>query len=190
MSNKRQNVVVVGGGGAGAFVAKNLSAKLNPAKYNLILITPRPYYLHLTGCIRMLVTSHGRFEDRNIIPLDRIFTNKNGTMHIGSVVSISDEGDKGGNVTLADGKTIDYSILVLATGSIWDGPLAIPDGKAEIEQWAREWRARIEKAEDILLVGGGAVGVGEWTRATNADRIYSPVQIRVRGRDQTLLSCV
>ena len=160
--SKRQNVVVVGGGGAGAYTAKNLSASLDPAKYNLILITPRPYFLHLVASIRMVVTAEGKLEDRSVIPLDRIFTNGNGTMQIGTVVSISDQGEKGGHVTLADGKTVDYSALVLATGSIWEGPLAIPDGKSELDQWVQEWRAKIEKAEDILLVGGGAVGVGTW----------------------------
>lgn len=161
MSNvhERQNVVVVGGGGTGAFVIQNLSAKLDPSKYNLILITPRPYFLHLIGTIRMVVTSEGKLEERNAIPLDRCFANGNGTLHIGTVVSISDNREKGGHVTLADGKTVDYSILVLTPGSSWDGPLAMPDGKAELAQWSKNWRSKFEKAEDVLLVGGGAVGI-------------------------------
>ena len=158
--SKRQNVVVVGGGGAGAFVIQNLSAKLDPAKYNLILITPRPYFLHLIAAIRMVVTSEGKLEDRVAIPLDKTFVNGNGKMLVGKVVSISNEGEKGGHVTLASGETVDYSILVLATGSNWEGPLAIPDGKAELDKWVKTWRSKFEKAEDILLVGGGAVGVG------------------------------
>jgi NADH dehydrogenase FAD-containing subunit len=162
MSNKRQNIVVVGGGGVGAFLIQNLSAKLDPAKYNLILITPRPYFLHLIATIRLVVTSEGKLEDRVAIPLDKTFINGNGKMLVGKVVSISNsnEGEKGGHVTLASGETVDYSILVLATGSNWQGPLAIPDGKAELDKWAKIWRSKFEKAEDILLVGGGAVGVG------------------------------
>jgi apoptosis-inducing factor 2 len=159
--SKRQNIVVVGGGGAGAFVIRNLSAKLDPSKYNLILITPRPYFLHLIAAIRMVVTSEGKLEDRAAIPLDKSFINGNGKLLEGTVVSISeDEGEKGGHVTLANGETVDYSILVLTPGSIWEGPLAMPDGRAELSEWASKWRSKFEKAEDILLVGGGAVGVG------------------------------
>ena len=167
MSKERKNIVVVGGGGAGAHIVKNLSAKLDPKRYNLILITPRPYFLHLIATIRMVVTSEGKLEDRNAIPLDRMFVNNNGTMVVDKVVSIFDRGEKGGHVRLGSGKTVDYSVLVLATGSTWHGPLDFPDSKADLDEWVKMWRAKFEKAEDILLVGGGAVGIGTLRLLTN-----------------------
>jgi NADH dehydrogenase FAD-containing subunit len=156
-----KNVVVVGAGYTGIHLIQKLSAKLDHSKYNLIFITPRPYFLHMVAAIRMVVTSEGKLEDRNVIPLDRTPANGNGKMVVGKVVSISDEGEKGSHVTLDNGEAVEYSILILASGSIWEGPLAVPDGKQELDQWVNEWRSKFEKAEDILLVGGGTVGVGK-----------------------------
>lgn len=158
--SQTKNVVVVGAGHAGTLLIQKLSAKLDRSKYNLILITPRPYFFHIIAGIRMVVTSEGKLEDRGVIPLDRTFTNGNGKMVVGKVVSISDVGEKGGHVTLDNGETVDYSILILASGSIWEGPLGVPDGKQELNQWVNKWRSKFEKAEDIMLVGGGTVGVG------------------------------
>lgn len=159
-SSKRQNVVIVGGGGVGAPTAKNLSSTLDPSKYNLILINTRPYYIHLVATIRMVVTAEGKIEDRALFPFDNNFVNGNGELVVGTVTSITDQGEKGGYVTLADGETIDYSVLVLAAGSTWEGPLRLPDTKPETQHWVDDWRVRFEKSDDILLVGGGAVGIG------------------------------
>jgi NADH dehydrogenase FAD-containing subunit len=158
--SNRQNVVVVGGGGAGAPAVKHLSATLDPSKYNLILINSRPYFTHLVATIRMVVTSEGNLEDRALIPYDRNFVNGNGELVVGTVVSITDHGKTGGYVTLSNGETIEYSVLVLTPGSTWEGPLHLPDTKAENQVWVNDWRAKFEKSNDILLVGGGAVGIG------------------------------
>lgn len=181
-----KNVVVVGAGSAGVSIIKNLSAKLDPKEYNLILISSRSYFLHLIATIRMVVASDGKLEDRIAIPLDRIFVNNNGRLVVGTIVSISDEGEKGGHVTLASGETVDYSILVLATGSTWEGPLALPNGKTEFDEWVNTWRAKFEKAEDILLVGGGAVGVGT-SHSSHSNPQYTYGSHRICRRDQRIL---
>ena len=49
--------------------------------------------------------------------------------------------------------------LVLATGSKWSGPINLPDNEADLRQFASQWRERFKAAEDIVVVGGGAVGV-------------------------------
>ncbi|KAF8068703.1 hypothetical protein FPV67DRAFT_1561581 [Lyophyllum atratum] len=158
-SNDRQNVVVVGGGGAGAPTARQLSTTLDPTKYNLIVITARPYFMHLPGCVRAAVTPEGDFHEQVFMPYDKLLVNGNGTFVTGEVTSIADEGEKGGYVTLADGQQIRYSVLVLAPGSHWEGPLALPDTKSETSQQFKGWHAKFEKANDILLVGGGAVAI-------------------------------
>lgn len=158
-SDTRQNVVVVGGGYAGAPIARQLSKKLDASKYNLILITARPYFTHLIATVRASVTSEGVLDRRILIPYDNLFINGNGTLLVGEVASITDS-DNGGHVTLTTGKQVDYSVLILTPGSTWEGPLSIPDTKSEATQWFDNWRVKFEKADDIVLVGGGAVGIG------------------------------
>ncbi|KAF5381264.1 hypothetical protein D9615_008414 [Tricholomella constricta] len=133
-SDNRQNVVVVGGGGAGAPTARQLSTTLDPTKYNLIIVTARPYFLHLPGSIRATVTPEGDFHEQVTMPYDKLFVNGNGTIVTGEVTSIADEGEGGGYVE-------------------WraDPP--------ETSQWFKDWNAKFEKADDILLVGGGAVAI-------------------------------
>ncbi|KAG5635713.1 hypothetical protein H0H81_010338 [Sphagnurus paluster] len=158
MSN-RQNVVVVGAGGAGTATARSLSSTLDPGKYNLILITARPYYLHLIGSIRAAVTAEDNFAEQVAIPLDKLFVNGNGKIIIGKVTGISENSKNGGYVKLANGMEVPYSILVLAPGSYWQGPLSVPNTKQEHDQWFRQWQSKFENAQDILLIGGGAVGI-------------------------------
>ncbi|RDB30663.1 Apoptosis-inducing factor B [Hypsizygus marmoreus] len=159
MPDARQNIVVVGGGGAGAPTARQLSAKLDPSKYNLIVITARPYFAHLVGSIRASVTSEGNFAEQILMPYDKLFIKGNGKIVVGQVTSVTDQGSEGGYVTLASGEKVDYSVLILTPGSIWDGPVAIPNTKPETLKWFGDWRTQFEKANDILLVGGGSVGV-------------------------------
>lgn len=160
--SKRKNVVVVGGGGAGTLVARNLSATLDPSKHKLILINARPYFAHLVAAIRMVVTAEGKLEDEALIPFDKVFTNGNGELVVGKVASITDQGEQGGYVTLSSGEIIDYSVLILTPGSTWEGPLHLPDTKMETQTWVDGWRDRFENSDDILLVGGGAVAIGEF----------------------------
>ncbi|KAF8908222.1 hypothetical protein CPB84DRAFT_1674434 [Gymnopilus junonius] len=157
---QKPNAVIVGGGGCGAQVARLLSKSLKPEEYNIILITPRPYYTHLPAWIRMSVTEEGHLEDRAHITYNYTFINGNGQFVIGKVVSINaEEGDKGGFVTLEGGEQVEFSTLVLTPGSIWEGPLNIPDNKKETTEHLRTWRHKFADANDIILVGGGAVAL-------------------------------
>ncbi|PFH45970.1 hypothetical protein AMATHDRAFT_157112 [Amanita thiersii Skay4041] len=156
---ERENIVVVGGGGAGTSITRQLSEWLNRSQYNLILISPRSYMVHYPATLRMLVTSKGHLEDCAFIPLEQIFINGHGRLVNGKVVSIKDDGENGGHITLDNGETIKWSILVLAPGRIWRGPLAFPEPKAECLDHVYEWRRKFEQAKNIVLVGGGAVGI-------------------------------
>ncbi|KAG5636131.1 hypothetical protein H0H81_009013 [Sphagnurus paluster] len=158
----RQNVVIVGGGGAGSAIARSLSSTLDPTKYHLIVITARSYFLHLVGSVRAAVTPEGNFPEQVAISLDKLFVNSNGKIVHGEVTAISDDGTSGGYVTLVSGEEVPYLILVLAPGRHWDGPLAAPNTSPELNAWFNQWHSRFEKAKDILLVGGGAVGIGAY----------------------------
>ncbi|KAG5642076.1 hypothetical protein DXG03_003629 [Asterophora parasitica] len=157
--SKRQNVVVVGSGGAGAPIAHSLSTTLNPSRHNLIVITSRPYFLHLPGSVRAAVTAEGDFAKQVQIPYEQVIANGNGKFVVGEVKSISDEGTKGGFVTLTNGEEIQYSVLILAPGSNWEGPLVVPTTKGAAAQHFSDWNAKFKQAQDIVLVGGGAVGI-------------------------------
>lgn len=49
--------------------------------------------------------------------------------------------------------------LVLATGSKWPGPIDFPEDETDLHQFVAQWREKFRAASDIVIVGGGAVGV-------------------------------
>ncbi|KAH9962986.1 FAD/NAD-P-binding domain-containing protein [Russula dissimulans] len=156
----RKNVVVVGGGAAGATIARILSGKLDRNTTTLTLVTARPFAVHLPGAIRMTTTSEGKLEDSVLIPYDSLLVNGNGTIKVGRVTSIEAGKDShaGGSVVLSTGERIHYDYLVLAPGSEWKGALELPDDRAAVLEHIKSWRRKFENANGIILAGGGAVG--------------------------------
>ena len=65
-----------------------------------------------------------------------------------------------GEVELASGKCVPYAYLAIATGATQSPPAKLLSSqKVEACAELRVLQARIEKAERIAVVGGGAVGV-------------------------------
>jgi len=160
MMNDKENIVVVGAGGAGSAIAGQLTKTLDPTKHNLILISPRNYMVYYPIIIRTLVNT-GVDEEQAFIPLDNLFQPGRGTLMVGKVASITDQGPHGGYVTLEDGTKVDWSVLVLAPGSIWEGPAAFPDAREESMNHMSEWKRKLQAARNIVIAGAGAVGVGK-----------------------------
>ena len=183
LTDQKKSVVVVGGGGAGSAVARRLSKKLDPARHSLTLITARPFYVHLPASLRMAVTAEGKLEEKVLMEYGN-FLNSKGELKIGKVASFTSTED-GGEVVLSGGEKVPYSVLVLAPGSLWEGPLGLPDQPEEVTQHINEWRAKIEKADSILLAGGGSVGIGGYTPSLVAILLKRPT--RICWRDQGLL---
>ncbi|KAF8154819.1 hypothetical protein B0H34DRAFT_660708 [Crassisporium funariophilum] len=156
--DSRQNVVIVGGGPTGVQVFNTLETKLDASKYNLVLITARPYFTHLIATIRMVVTSEGQLENSILMPFGSRFNEGNKKLIIAKVTSVVDN-EKEHYVTLDNGERISFLTLVLSPGSKWEGPLAFADNKEETLEQVTEWRGKFEKAQDIVLVGAGAVGI-------------------------------
>jgi len=160
MSEDQKNVVVVGGGAAGIQIARGLSAKLDASKYNLILVNPRPYSIHMLAGARMTTSDVDHLEDTAFIPYDKLFSNGHGSLKVGKVTAIdASQGSKGGVLTLQDGQKLPYEILVLTPGSAWSGAVAFPEDKDEVTEWLKQWRSKYAKANHIVFAGGGAVGI-------------------------------
>lgn len=167
MSSKKvddhKTVVVVGGGHAGIHASRHLSATLDPKKYRLILINPRPYRIILPACLRLVVSDAGKLEDTAFVPYDSLFHNNNGTFVQDAVTAINqDQGAKSGVLQLQSGETLSYDILVLATGCAWEGPIAFPDEVDQVKSFIAASRDRYAKSKEFVLAGGGAVGIGKF----------------------------
>jgi len=159
-SEDKKNVVVVGGGAAGIPIARGLSAKLDASKYNLILVNPRTYSIHMLAGARLTTSDVDHLEDTAFIPYDQLFSNGHGSLKVGKVTAIdASKGSQGGVLTLQDGQKLPYEILVLTPGSTWSGAVAFPDDKDAVTEWLKQWRAKYAKANHIVLAGGGAVGI-------------------------------
>ncbi|KAH0578275.1 Apoptosis-inducing factor 2 [Termitomyces sp. J132] len=161
-SSPARKTIVIIGGGAGALVARRLSTLLNSTTHNvdLILITARPHFQHYIGSIRAAVTPEGGFAAQVLVPFDRLLINGNGTIITAEVTAFSEHREgEGGTVMLSNGESVRWDALVLATGSIWEGPLDVPKSRKEALAWFGDWQDRFEEARDILLVGGGSVAV-------------------------------
>lgn len=176
----KKNVVLVGGGYANVHVVHGLAKTLDRTRYNLILLNPRPYYVHIVAGLRMVVTDEGKLEDSALIPYDRL---PGVTFVQGKVASITETAPgKGGVLTLDNGDQLDYAVLVLGTGSIWSGPVGFGDSDEAVRAHIGEWRKKFTSAKNVVIAGGGAVGIGEFHhRGILAGLIWN--DIRTGGRD-------
>ena len=108
-SPAKENVVVVGGGLAGSTVAKELSAKLDYSKYNLIVVETRPYLIWLPGGPRMTVTNEKAAVDEYVFNYDKFLPAGKGIVRKAKVEKIIPNGDgSGGELELVGGETLSY----------------------------------------------------------------------------------
>ncbi|KAF8220606.1 FAD/NAD(P)-binding domain-containing protein [Tricholoma matsutake] len=154
----KQNIVIVGGGSTGVNAVRTLSRALDKSKYNLILINPRPYRIWLIGTLRICVSPEEQLQKDVMLPYDKVFVDGNGEFVEGIVKSFEANKEGGGSVTLESGRKIDYHVLVLSQGSKWTGPPGFPQTDAEVKAHLKDLHTKFSKAQNILLVGGGAVG--------------------------------
>ncbi|KAM6495084.1 hypothetical protein JOM56_009707 [Amanita muscaria] len=159
LGNDKKNIVIVGGGGGGANTARLLSAKLDSSRYNLILINPRPYFIAWPATLRAAVSDIDNLDEKIFVPLDKVFHNGNGTLIQGKVKDIQTDPGNTGSVVLESGEIIPYEVLVLSPGSIWTGPIAFPEEDEKVKDFLRNSRAAFQRAQNIVLAGGGSVGI-------------------------------
>jgi len=125
---------------------------------------------------------HGdkKFAETTMFPFERFFVKGKVVVKRDRVVNIKEgKWEEAGELKLASGETLPYRggyarhclrasgfntrvvvlALVLATGSKWSGPINLPESEADLRQVVSQWREKFKAAEDIDIVGGGAVGV-------------------------------
>lgn len=138
---EKKSVVVVGGGIAGANVAKAL---LNFA--DVTLIDPKEYFEIPWAKLRCMVEPS--FGERSVFLHEEYF--KSGKLVISAVTGVTEEA-----VITASGEQVKYDYLVLATGTAYDGPPT----KAERLNQFKEDNKKIKDAKTVVIIGGGPTGV-------------------------------
>ncbi|KAJ7578203.1 FAD/NAD(P)-binding domain-containing protein [Mycena floridula] len=153
--------IVIIGGGSGGNVARELSGKLDKSQYHITLIDRRDVSIHLIAMPRVNVVDVDNLEKTAFLPFDRIFQGGNGTFKQGIVIGIElkEGAQSGGAVILEGGERIPYDVLVIASGSKWEGAIDFPDNTMQITEFIRANRKAIKDADSIVLAGGGAVGL-------------------------------
>ena len=146
------DIVIYGGGMAGAMLAKAL-----PPQFQIVLVDPNEYFEVPMAAPRSLVKPE--FADQAIVPFTRALPN---VRHIRATLAEMRAG--GGLVRLKDGAEIVVKgrVSVLATGSAFSNPLMRAIGGASVDErkdFYRSYRERLSAAQRILIVGGGPVGV-------------------------------
>lgn len=133
-----------------------LQKQLNPATHQIVVIEQRDYYAHWPSLIRASVTSEGSLEENGLIPFDRAFDASVRVVH-SAITDIT--ATEVSTMTEVKSESVPYDQLILATGSIWNGALALPDTRSEAIEHIRAFRRNLESAQHVLIIGGGAVGL-------------------------------
>ncbi|KAJ2868705.1 hypothetical protein FB639_004835, partial [Coemansia asiatica] len=162
MSDREINVVIVGISIAGMTVAKAVAALSKQGYPNLRVtaIDKNEYYYHAIGAPRAVVDKE--FSKKLLIPLKTLLRSSEldpeDPKHQfiqASVVSVTKN-----SVVLSDGQTIAFDYLVLSTGARnkvpahYQGPTV-----ADAQRHMSLINDNVQRAKDILIVGGGPVGV-------------------------------
>ncbi|ORX69881.1 FAD/NAD(P)-binding domain-containing protein, partial [Linderina pennispora] len=161
MSAREINVVVVGGSWAGVKAIRTLLNLVQSDYPNLrvTLVERRAHYFHITGAIRGMVDPS--YAQRMCIPYDRMFStagipNASHTFIQGTLAQAH-----GRFIDLESGQRIFFDYLILSTGSQYHSlPVVQSTHYHEAQELFASMRASIQRAKRILVVGGGAVGVG------------------------------
>ena len=139
-------VVVVGGGYGGAPAAKALDEIAD-----VVLVEPKDAFVHNIAALRGLVDPD--WTDRIFYPYDRLLS-RGRVVHDRAVRVDADA------VILGSGERIEADYIVLASGSAYPFPAKMDahDSNTAKSQIANT-RAELIKAERVLLLGAGPVGL-------------------------------
>ncbi|KAK1397370.1 apoptosis-inducing factor-like [Heracleum sosnowskyi] len=136
-----KRVVVIGGGVAGSVIAKSLQFTSH-----LTLIDPKEYFEIPWADLRAMVEPS--FAERSVIYHKDYLTN-------GNIVTSKAIDVKQNQVVTADGRSIAYDYLVIASGHSDPYPKTRTE---RLKQFHSDYE-KIKSSQSILIVGGGPTGV-------------------------------
>ncbi|KAF8761412.1 Pyridine nucleotide-disulfide oxidoreductase [Rhizoctonia solani] len=139
-------------GGGGVVLVQALQKQINSDTHQLVVIEKRDYHAHWPALIRGSVTSQGSVAENSLIPFDRAFDPSFDLSTLEPSKSLLRK-------LSPNGERVTYSHLVLATGSLWNGALALPDSRDQALDHLNAFRRQLEAAENVVILGGGAVGI-------------------------------
>jgi len=138
--------VIVGGGYGGAATAKALDDIAD-----VVLVEPKDAFVHNIAALRGLVDPE--WTDRVFYPYERLLSR-------GRVIQDRAVRVDADAVTLSSGERIAADYIVLASGSTYPFPAKMDvDDSAKAKSKIADTRAELIKADRVLLLGAGPVGL-------------------------------
>ena len=148
-------IVVVGGGYGGTAVAQELDAA-----HEVVLVEPKDAFVHASATLRAVVDP--AWQDRVFYPYDQLLARGRVVRDWARLVSP-------GRVRFSATEEVTADVVVLATGTGYPFPAKFLENRTAVAVAHLErMRADLARCENVLLVGGGPVGVelaGELTSA-------------------------
>ncbi|KZV64519.1 FAD/NAD-P-binding domain-containing protein [Peniophora sp. CONT] len=153
----KKNIVVVGGSYTGTKAVSALAEKMGSG-YKVLLVEKQSHFNHLFGFPRVAVVPG--FEHMAFVPYTKAFSAlPEGSAEVQVVQARATEvqPDK---VVVDRGEAVPYEYLVMATGTKLAPPGTLhTEGKVDGIAYFQEHQRQIKRAKNIVIVGGGAVGV-------------------------------
>lgn len=145
-NNSKARVVIVGGGYAGTTAARLLDDECQ-----VTLIEKKDAFFHNIGALRGVVNTD--WAEKLFIPYDQLL--RNGRVLHETVTDVTPD-----TMFLESGEKVHFDYAVLATGSNYPFPAKMPSDSAQRSKMMLQQLSRqVQKAERILIIGGGPVGV-------------------------------
>lgn len=148
-----KQIVIVGGSFAGVLVATDLDKTLKANEATVTLISPNDQFFNSTASVRALVDTS--FASGQFLPYTNMFKNASSKFVQGKVKMVGES-----KVVLENDTEIPFDYLVYCAGAKYGLPFKA-DGasKKESVNFFSGLSDAVQKAEKIVLVGGGPVGI-------------------------------
>ena len=142
------DIVIIGGGYGGLQLAHEFKKR----GIRFTLVEPKEYFHHCVGALRAAVNVE--YVKQTAIPLKEAF----GDNYVqGRAVKIDVDEKK---VVLESGQELCFSHCIICVGSLGPSPARSSAlTREDLEEEAAQFSEAVTKAEEIVVVGGGPVGV-------------------------------
>ncbi|KAA1473325.1 FAD/NAD-P-binding domain-containing protein [Dentipellis sp. KUC8613] len=152
---EKKNIVVIGGSYVGTKAAELIAAKMH-ATHRTVLIEKNSHFQHLFAFPRYAVVPG--FEHHAFIPYTTMFAHlPQGAVSVVRARATEVHPDR---VLLDREDPVPYDYLVLATGTTLTPPGSLhTEGKADGIAYFQDHQKHVARAQNIVIVGGGANGV-------------------------------